>query len=124
MPDRSPKHIAVLVLRLLLGVIFIYLGILKFPSGERRVWPRIFAMIGFGQWFRYVTGAIEGIGGALLILPRTTVVAAVVLICTMIGAIVVHIFVIGLGPQTIVASILIVALSIIALEHRRQDRQG
>ena len=42
-------------LQILLAVLFLYQGVDKFS--ERRLWLRIFEEIGFGQWFRYFTGA-------------------------------------------------------------------
>ena len=58
----------------------------------------LFDQIGFGQWFRYVTGGIE-VGSALLLLSvRTAWVAGVFLACIMIGAVLVHIFVVPSPP--------------------------
>ena len=45
-----------------LAIVFVFFGGLKFSSHSMYV--RIFAQIGFGQWFRYVTGVIE-IAGAV-----------------------------------------------------------
>jgi putative oxidoreductase len=109
------RNVAVWTLRILLAAIFLFEGIDKFS--ERRVWVRIFSEIGFGQWFRYVTGGVECIGALLLIVPRWTRAGAFLLACTMVGALLTHVFVIGTGPQTfavVVLLALLVALGVVA----------
>ena len=98
-------------LRILLAVLFIYQGIDKFS--DRRLWLRIFEEIGFGQWFRYFTGVVEVTGGLMLLIPKATLVAVGLLVCTMIGALLVHVLVIGVGPQTVFVCILLLMLCII-----------
>ena len=95
-------------LRILLAVLFLYQAIEKFS--ERRLWLRIFEEIGFGQWFRYFTGVVEISGALLLLIPKATLVAVGLLICTMIGAVLIHVLVIGVGPQTAFVSILLLML--------------
>jgi hypothetical protein len=86
---------------------------------ERRLWIRVFAEIGVGQWFRYFTGIIECAGAVLLLISRTSVAGAALLACTMVGALLTHIFVIGIGPQTLVVSALFGALIVIIATVRR-----
>jgi hypothetical protein len=58
----------------------------------------LFDAIGIGQWFRYLTGLIE-VGSALaLLVPSFAVFGALALVPTMIGAIVVHLFIVGGSP--------------------------
>jgi uncharacterized membrane protein YphA (DoxX/SURF4 family) len=102
-------------LRILLAVFFLYQGIEKFP--ERRLWVRIFEEIGFGQWFRYFTGIVEISGALLLLVPKATLIAVGLLVCTMIGALLVHVLLIGVGPQSVFVCILILLLGIIGLKH-------
>ena len=54
--------------------------------------------IGLGQWFRYVTGVIEVGSAALLLVPWLAMYGAVLLICTMIGAIITHFTVLHTSP--------------------------
>ena len=98
-------------LRVLLAALFLFEGIDKFS--ERRLWVRIFEEIGFGQWFRYFTGAVEVIGAVALLIPKATLFAVGILVCTMIGAAVTHVFVIGVGPQTVAVAVLAVLLLIV-----------
>ena len=102
-------------LRILLAALFLYQGIDKFS--DRRIWLRIFEEIGFGQWFRYFTGLVEISGALMLLIPRATSVAVGLLVCTMIGALLVHVFVIGAGPQTIFVGILLLMLCAIGARH-------
>lgn len=70
--------------RLALAILFVKIGASKFDANG--TWVRIFARIGFGQWFRYLAGVLQ-VGGALLLLvPRTVVAGAVLLGCTLGGA--------------------------------------
>jgi putative oxidoreductase len=48
----------------------------------------MFDDIGWGDWFRYLVGALEVLGGIGLILPKTTRLAAICLCGLMIGAVV------------------------------------
>ncbi len=64
-----------------------------------------FAKIGFGQGFRYLTGAIEVLGVALMLWPRSAFVGAAALLCVCVGALIaqigplhgdlIHVFVLG-----------------------------
>jgi putative oxidoreductase len=109
-------------LRILLAVVFLYQGLDKFS--ERRLWLRIFEQIGFGQWFRYFTGVVEISGALLLLMPRATLAAVSLLICTMIGALLVHVLLIGVGPQTVVVCVLLLMLCIVGIKrHGRSVRK-
>jgi hypothetical protein len=57
-----------------------------------------FEKIGVGQWFRFVTGAIEIGSAILLLIPRLTPLGAALLFCTMVGAVLSHLFLIGGSP--------------------------
>jgi putative oxidoreductase len=97
-------------LRLFLALVFVYAGVQKFPSAPGAMWVKVFADIGLGQWFRYFTGVVEVVGGALLLVPAATILAVPLLACTMVGAIIVHVLVVGTGPQTVAVSILLTGL--------------
>ncbi|HUF51766.1 MAG TPA: DoxX family protein [Longimicrobiales bacterium] len=42
----------------------------------------MFDNIGWGQWFRYLTGALDLVGAVLVFLPRTVFHGALLLMCT------------------------------------------
>ena len=46
----------------------------------------LFEAIGIGQWFRFLTGALEAIGAVLILVPRTRALAAGLLSTVMLGA--------------------------------------
>jgi putative oxidoreductase len=58
-----------------------------------------FGMLGLGQWFRHATGAIE-LGSAMLFwVPGVAAYGAGLLVCTMIGALIAHATVLGMGTS-------------------------
>lgn len=97
-------------LRILLATVFVAQGAGKF--GPSRLWDRVFAEIGLGHWFRAFTGALELLAGALLLVPRRNITrpAVALLLITMLGALAVHLFIIGVGPQTVFVALLMLAL--------------
>lgn len=78
----------------------------------------MFDAIGLGQWFRYLTGSVEVIAAVLLLTPRLAVFGALLLIPTMIGAVVTHLFIIG--GTSMPAIVLLAGSSAIAWVRRHQ----
>jgi putative oxidoreductase len=72
---------------------FLFIGATKFSSDPHGEWFKIFERIGWGQWFRYFTGAVQISGALLLLTPWTLTIGALLLGCTMVGAMVVDIVV-------------------------------
>ena len=97
-PKRSSKakEITLWTLQVLLAAAFLMAGFAKLSGQPMMV--DMFEKIGIGQWFRYVTGSIEVVSAILLLVPRFTAVGAVLLVCTMIGAVITHLAVIGGSP--------------------------
>jgi DoxX-like family len=58
----------------------------------------LFRSIGFGQWLRYLTGTIEVVGAAFLVVPLASGASAVALGCVMISATLVELFVLRRPP--------------------------
>ena len=58
----------------------------------------MFGKLGAGQWFRYLTGALEVIGAVGLLVPRTRFYGALLLAIIMIGAVVTHLAILGGSP--------------------------
>ena len=71
------RTIALWVFRVVLGLLFLAIGTTKL-TGTLETVP-YFAAIGWGQWFRYLTGLLDVAGAALLFVPRWTFYGAVVL---------------------------------------------
>jgi putative oxidoreductase len=74
------RTIAVWVLRVVLGLTFLAIGAAKLTGTAQTV--QLFAAIGWGQWFRYLTGLLDVAGAVLLFVPRWTFYGALVLTCT------------------------------------------
>ena len=102
------------VLKILAGLAFLAAGTFKLIGDPMMV--ATFEAVGVGQWFRYVTGIIEVGSAILLFVPGLQFVGAGLLACTMVGAILAHLLI--LGPSAIPALVLLVIVSIIAYAHR------
>ena len=71
--------------RIAIALVFVTVGSSKFSDP---MWVRLFARIGFGQWFRYFTGVMQIAGGVLVLMPRLALVGIAMLACTMTGAVI------------------------------------
>ena len=87
------KNFVVPGLKILLAVAFLMAGAAKLSGAEEMI--AMYDQIGFGQWFRYLTGILEVTAAIGLLIPRTSLYASALLICVMIGAVVTHLFLIG-----------------------------
>ena len=102
--------IALWTLQVLVAAFLFFSAVMKLTGAEEMV--ALFDSIGIGQWFRYVTGSIQIIGTALLVVPKFALLGALVLASTMGGAVLTHLFVIGgstLVPFTLFAALLGIA---------------
>lgn len=82
--------------RILLAVAFGAAGAAKLAGVPQMV--QVFDAIGAGQWFRYVTGAVEVIGAVLILIRATGLFGALLLTATMVGAVATHLVLIGGSP--------------------------
>src|ERR1700758_2038870 len=90
------KNAALWALQILAAAAFFVAGFSKLSGQPMMV--ETFDKVGIGQWFRYVTGGIEIASAILLLIPRLTPVGAALLVCTMIGAVLTHLVLIGGSP--------------------------
>lgn len=74
------RRIAIVVLRVLLGLAFLTIGVAKLTGTLNTV--ETFEDIGWGQWFRYVTGVVDIVGALLVLVPRCTYYGALVVTAT------------------------------------------
>jgi putative oxidoreductase len=78
------KNALAWVLAIFLAALFASAGLAKWTNNP--VMVQEFARIGLGQWFRYLTGALE-VGGAIgMLVPRVRFWAALDIAIVMIGA--------------------------------------
>ncbi|HWE95021.1 MAG TPA: DoxX family protein [Tepidisphaeraceae bacterium] len=111
LPKRSFFNTALWVLQILAALAFLAAGTMKLMGGQEVV--AMFDKLGLGQWFRYVTGGMEVLGGLLLLVPSLCGVGALMLVCVMVGAITAHLT--KLGGSPIAAIILLCITAVIAL---------
>jgi putative oxidoreductase len=76
-----------------------------------------FEAIGIGQWFRYLTGAIEVVSAILLLIPSLALFGAAALALTMVGAVIAHVFILGGGA----AMAIILLAATVAIVGIRKD---
>jgi len=74
------RLIIIWFLRILLGLAFLGIGIEKL-TGTMGTIP-FFNAIGWGQWFRYASGALDTVGALLIFVPRWTSYGALIITCT------------------------------------------
>jgi uncharacterized membrane protein YphA (DoxX/SURF4 family) len=74
------RTIAVWVLRFVLGLVFVVVGASKLTGTGNTI--EYFTAIGWGQWFRYLTGLLDITGVLLLFVPRWTSYGAILLACS------------------------------------------
>jgi putative oxidoreductase len=84
--------------------------------GDAPPMVQLFAAVGFGQWFRYFTGALEVVSAVLLLMPSRAALGAALLAVTMIGALVAHATVLPFSPAK--ALILLVMVSAVFFVRR------
>jgi uncharacterized membrane protein YphA (DoxX/SURF4 family) len=82
--------------RILLALAFGAAGVAKLAGVPQMV--QVFDAIGFGQWFRYLTGTVEVAGAVLLLVPATGFLGGLLLTATMVGAVATHLVLIGGNP--------------------------
>src|SRR6185503_8747883 len=90
------KNVALWALQILTAAAFLMAGFGTLSGYPMMV--ETFDKIGIGQWFRYATGTIEIASAILLLIPRLTPVGAALLVCTMTGAVLSHLLLIGGSP--------------------------
>lgn len=84
------------VLAVAAAAMFLMAGYKKLSGDPMMI--QVFDGVGLGQWFRYLTGALEVTGGIGLLVPRVSPFAALMLAIVMVGAIMAHLFRIGGNP--------------------------
>jgi hypothetical protein len=118
-PAETSFDIGGLVFRVVAGIGFLALGYLKLVPSEGSTWVVTFERIGLGLWFMTLTGALQAVAGALLLIPRTALAGVLLAGATMAGAIVAHLAVLdGVGGAVFPGAIL-VCLVIVGLKARR-----
>ena len=109
-------NIVLWVLQIGAAGMFLMVGFLKLSGNPQLV--ALFEAIGLGQWLRYLTGSLEVAGAILLLIPRTSGLAALMLAAVMACAVVTHVFIVGGSPLG--ATILLVVTGLVAWGRRQR----
>ena len=99
------------MLRGAVALVFFLIGMEKLTG---TTWVKLFEEIGFGQWFRYFTGIVQMTGSALLLIPWTARLGAALIGCTMLGAMILHVFVLSTGAFAAVVPAILLVLVMVA----------
>lgn len=103
-------------LQIVLALVFLAAGGAKLAGIPMMV--QVFDLVGVGQWFRIVTGLVEVAGAIVLLIPGLAAFAALLLGCTMVGAVLAHLTV--LPTPAAPAVILLVLCALLAWLRRGQ----
>jgi uncharacterized membrane protein YphA (DoxX/SURF4 family) len=109
------------ILRLGVAAVFLSVGADKFAADS--MWVKLFDQIGFGPWFRYLTGILQVTGALLVLVPRTFLIGIGILACTMAGATAVWIVRFGAPGNAIIPGVILVALVSIGFHGARIDNR-
>ena len=107
--------VALWVVQIATAALLLLAGSLKLAGVPAMV--GLFDAIGIGQWFRYLTGSIEVVSAILLLVPSLAFFGALLLVPTMVGAVLTHLFIVGGNPAP--ALVLGAAAAAIAWTRRR-----
>lgn len=106
---------ALWILQIILAAAFLFSGVAKL-SGQPTMIEE-FSRLGVGQWFRYFTGGLELGAAALLVTPSLASLGALLVVCTMLGAITAHLIKLGGSPA---AAIVLLLLGLVIAGGRQQ----
>jgi putative oxidoreductase len=107
--------IALWVAQIALAVMFVFAGGSKLAGAPAMV--SMFDALGLGQWFRFVTGAIEISAAVALLIPSAAPFGAILLIPTMFGAAAANLF---LGQSPVAPLVLSLVAAAVAWTRRNQ----
>ncbi len=101
------------ILQIFLAILFVCFGVSKL-NPNAAYWIELFGKVGIGQWFRYFTGSLEVVCAILLLIPRTSAIAATFLALIMAGAVATHLFILRDGYATFFPAFTLLLLAVVA----------
>jgi putative oxidoreductase len=113
---HAPRRIGTWVLQGTVAAAFFAAGAAKLAGADYMV--ELFNDIGVGQWFRYVTGAVEVAGALALVVPGLIWLGGLGLGTTMIFAVLTHVYVLHTSP---VPAIVLGSLNALIVYLRRDE---
>jgi len=114
-------NVVVWILQILLAVTFVQSGWALFGDD----FVKKFDDIGFGQWFRYLTGVLEIAAAIGLVIPRVCGIAALALVGIMGGATLTELFLVTNGGfKAAVLPIIFALWALVIAVYRREQILG
>jgi uncharacterized membrane protein YphA (DoxX/SURF4 family) len=98
------------LLRIVVAVIFVQTLYFKFTGAPESIY--IFSKLGIEPYGRYGTGIFELIAAILILVPRTVLLGAVIGLGVISGAILSHLFVLGIEVQNDGGTLFMLALTV------------
>lgn len=121
-PAMSINNILLWICRIVAALILLQTLFFKFSASPESVY--IFSQVHIEPWGRIGIGILELIASILLLIPRTSVFGALLALGLMVGAIITHIFIIGIevmgdGGLLFIYSLVVLLASAYILWSRR-----
>jgi putative oxidoreductase len=110
------------MLRGAIAFVFVLFRMEKFPSAPDAEWVKFFDQVGFGQWFRYVTGVVEIVGGVLVAIPLAARAGLAIVAATMAAAVLIHVFVLHHPANGVIPGLLFAGLAAFWWNRRGSER--
>ena len=83
-PQTRAMVVVLWIVRIIVAALFLLAGIMKLVGAQAEI--ELFNTVGFGQWFRYVTGLMEVVGAVAVLMPPVSALGAALLLVVDIGA--------------------------------------
>jgi putative oxidoreductase len=87
---KRPRQTVLWILSILLGSVFIAVGLSKLEGSSATRWAERFLRWGYPAGSQYVIGTIEAIAGIAMMIPRSRKTAAGIIMVVMAGALYTH----------------------------------
>ncbi|WP_249123870.1 DoxX family protein [Saccharopolyspora erythraea] len=116
-PGRA-LNVTLWVLQALLAAFFVFASLPKLLGDPATV--ASYDLIGFGQWFRYLTGALELAGAIGLLIPRLSPLAALGLAIVMLCATVANLTVLAMPSAAVTTVVLMLLFAFVAWSRKYQ----
>jgi putative oxidoreductase len=116
------RTIAVWILRIVIGLMFIAVAVAKLAGVAQTV--QLFEAIGWGQWFRFLTGLVDLVGAILIFVPRWTCYGAILVTCSVGLATTLYIVLLHNNPAVPLALTLLSITLAWVTRPRRVSRSG
>jgi uncharacterized membrane protein YphA (DoxX/SURF4 family) len=118
------SKIIIWILRIITATILLQTLYFKFSAASESVY--IFNTLGIEPYGRIGSGIVELIASILILIPKTTIIGAILALGTMLGAICSHLFILGIevkndgGTLFILAVITLLCSAILIYENRNK----